>query len=118
MGEQWKVGDYAMRHGTPVKIVGIGDNGLPNRLELVSNYEQGVGICCGGGVMGGSLAVTPIVEVDMFVLVEAYKAIKGIEAARQEIFRLEKVRDANIAALAALKSARDAARAQLPEATP
>ncbi len=106
----WKVGDYATnRHGMTVRLH---DEPVPGRftVEFVSNYEQGVGVCCGGHCSteaGDSLH--PLKEVEHIILCTAYEAQRKIKAAEAEITAQQAIFAANKAALDAFKKAREAA---------
>ena len=108
----WKIGDFAMHKGTPVRIEAETNPGRFG-VELVSNYERGCGICCGGHVYSyGADELTPLRDVETIVLCTAYAAKRAVEAAKSEIIRQERIFEANVAALDALKKARETAQSE------
>lgn len=108
---KWNVGDFAIMRGSPVRIE---SETAPGRfsVEYVSNYEHGAGICCGGySSSWGAEELAPITDAEAVVLCNAYAAKRAIEAAKREIVQQERLFEANVAALTALKVAREAAAA-------
>lgn len=100
----WAIGDFAMGNGMAVRVIGLTDKGVPNHLEFVSDYENGVGICCGGCVIGLHPDLAPITSPVIYLRCQAYRAIVEIRQAKERIFALERERDINIAAMAAIRA--------------
>jgi hypothetical protein len=105
---EWKVGDYAMSKGMPIRVNDI--DGLSITLELVADYRSGTGITCGGYCSGGGQFrdLTPITDPEMLLRCRAYEARRRIDAAKREISEQEKVLAAQTAGLRALQDAREA----------
>lgn len=105
---EWKVGDYAMSRGMPIRVNSI--DGAAVTLELVADYRLGVGITCGGYCSGGGQLgdLKPITDPEMLLRCRAYEAHRCIEEAKRTITAQEKVLAAQTAGLRALQDARAA----------
>jgi len=105
---EWKVGDYAMSRGMPVRVQEV--DGAVSTLELVSDYRHGAGITCGGYCAGGKQLedLEPITDPEMLLRCRAYEAWRRIEAAKREIMAQEKVLAAQTSGLRALQDAMEA----------
>ncbi len=108
--QEWKVGDYAMSRGMPVRVHEIDGDAVT--LELVADYRAGVGITCGGYCSGGGQFrdLKQIVDPEMLLRCRAYEAYRRIKAAKSDIIEQEKVLAAQTAGLRALQDALEATR--------
>lgn len=107
---EWKVGDYAMSRGMPVRVHEIDGDAVT--LELVADYRAGVGITCGGYCSGGGQFrdLKPVDDPEMLLRCRAYEAYRRIKVAKSEIIEQEKVLAAQTAGLRALQDALEATR--------
>lgn len=108
MKTDWKKGEFAIRNGMLCRFVEDVVNGAVH-VELVSDYEHGAGICCGGYTMGGGLAgFRPVTSVEHILLSHAYEALKLKEEAEKQVVAQQKAFEIF---RAALKAHKDAVRA-------
>ncbi|MDR6954199.1 hypothetical protein J2X65_003567 [Ancylobacter sp. 3268] len=107
--QAWKVGEYAMSRGMPIRVNEI--DGKAVTLELVADYREGVGITCGGYCSGGGQLgdLKPITDPEMILRCRAYEAYRRIKEAKSTIVEQEKVLAAQTAGLRALQDAHKAA---------
>lgn len=112
--KEWKVGDYAISRGMPIRVNSI--DGASVTLELVSDYRNGVGITCGGYCSGGGqfADLETITDPEMLLRCRAYEARRRIEEAKRTIAAQEKELAAQTAGLRALQDARAAAAEEGP----
>lgn len=106
----WAVGDYAKHRGFLVRITKLRN---PTTVELVSYYDKGVGITCGGGsMMGGDhLAdMQPVTEARDLLIIKGYAAQLAIKDAQAVLDQNKHTVEICTAALKALDEAQEAAR--------
>lgn len=107
MSREWKKGEFAVQHGMLCRFIQDSSEGI--HIELVANYESGVGICCGGVAMGGGLdRFEPVTTAEHILLSRAYTALKAKEAAEREVKVQQEIFKVQSAALNALKDAQRA----------
>jgi hypothetical protein len=114
---EWKKGDFAIsRGGFLCRLDKDPVEGMLS-IELVANYEKGVGITCGGYSMGGTVAeLSPLATTEHFILARAYEAMTARDAAKAEVHRQDEIFKTHAAALKALKDAERASAAAIAKA--
>jgi hypothetical protein len=103
---EWKIGDYAKHRGFLVRLTSLRN---PTSFDLVSYYDKGVGITCGGHTMLGGDHVAklqPVSDARDLLIMRGYIAVQAVKDARAIIHQGERDVEIYTAALKALDEAR------------